>query len=142
MKHSPVAARVIEMLPLLAALNVHAVADGRLLIALPLQALLGLVALKNFQTQHSSDAMLVCGGALTALTGESEEWDTRATQWLVITDIGITSYSGQDGLHETVVTARNRRGRDIRCRVTCSQLRAPDGEVRGVIVLMNDKASD
>jgi uncharacterized protein YfaS (alpha-2-macroglobulin family) len=54
---------------------------------------------------------------LTALTGESEEWDTRATQWLVITDIGITSYSGQDGLHVAVRsldTAQALAGADVR----------------------------
>ena len=39
----------------------------------------------------------------------------------------------------TTVDARNRRGREIRCRVTSTQLRAPgDEHPRGVILLIED----
>jgi two-component system CheB/CheR fusion protein len=46
--------------------------------------------------------------------------------------------AGEDGSHETVVAATNRRGRAIDCHVACSQLLSPTGEVRGVIVLMDE----
>lgn len=37
---------------------------------------------------------------LTAVsaTGASNEWDSQATQWFVISDIGLSTYSGTDGL--------------------------------------------
>ncbi len=31
--------------------------------------------------------------------GDEEDWDTQATQWFVISDIGLTSFSGREGLH-------------------------------------------
>mgnify|MGYP001384176439 CR=1 FL=1 len=31
--------------------------------------------------------------------GKTEEWDSQATQWFVISDIGLSSLSGSDGLH-------------------------------------------
>lgn len=31
--------------------------------------------------------------------GEMQDWYSRATQWLVITDVGLTTLSGRDGLH-------------------------------------------
>ncbi len=30
---------------------------------------------------------------------EFEDWYSRATQWLIVTDLGLTTLSGQDGLH-------------------------------------------
>jgi len=32
-------------------------------------------------------------------SAETEEWRERATQWFVISDIGLTAYSGTDGIH-------------------------------------------
>ena len=29
----------------------------------------------------------------------SQEWDNKATQWFVVSDIGLTTYAGTDGLH-------------------------------------------
>ena len=29
----------------------------------------------------------------------SQEWDSKATQWFVVSDIGLTTYAGTDGLH-------------------------------------------
>ena len=29
----------------------------------------------------------------------SQEWDSRATQWFVVSDIGLSTYAGTDGLH-------------------------------------------
>ncbi|MBB3612110.1 alpha-2-macroglobulin family protein [Rhizobium sp. BK602] len=34
-----------------------------------------------------------------AANGGGEEWDTQATQWFVVSDIGITTYAGTDGLN-------------------------------------------
>ena len=28
-----------------------------------------------------------------------EEWETRATQWFVVSDIGLSTYAGDDGLN-------------------------------------------
>nr|WP_307234026.1 alpha-2-macroglobulin family protein [Pararhizobium capsulatum] len=38
---------------------------------------------------------------LTAVsgTGVSNEWDSRATQWFLVSDIGLATYSGSDGLN-------------------------------------------
>lgn len=33
-----------------------------------------------------------------ALGDKSEDWTTRATQWFVVSDIGLTSFAGEDGL--------------------------------------------
>src|SRR5690606_13105498 len=30
---------------------------------------------------------------------KSESWSSRATQWFLVSDIGLTTYTGQDGLH-------------------------------------------
>jgi two-component system CheB/CheR fusion protein len=49
--------------------------------------------------------------------------------------------AGEDGSHETVVAATNRRGRAIQCHVACSQLLSPTGDIRGVIVLMDEVKS-
>jgi two-component system CheB/CheR fusion protein len=44
--------------------------------------------------------------------------------------------SAEDGSHSTVVQATNRRGRSIRCRVTCSPLVGTDKIVRGTVVVV------
>ena len=44
--------------------------------------------------------------------------------------------SGEDGSRTTMVDATNRRGRAIRCRVTCSPLVGNDKAIRGVIVVV------
>jgi two-component system CheB/CheR fusion protein len=44
--------------------------------------------------------------------------------------------AGDNGSHSTVVQAVNRRGRTVRCRVTCSPLVGDDKAVRGVIVVV------
>ena len=45
-----------------------------------------------------------------------------------------------NGSHSTVVQATNRRGRPIRCRVTCSPLVGTDKVVRGTIVVMVEES--
>ncbi|MGC4410861.1 hypothetical protein D4A92_03595 [Rhizobium rosettiformans] len=32
-------------------------------------------------------------------TGVTENWDSRATQWFVVSDIGLSTFAGTDGLH-------------------------------------------
>ncbi|KPF43424.1 alpha-2-macroglobulin family protein [Rhizobium sp. AAP43] len=32
-------------------------------------------------------------------TGTTESWDNRATQWFVVSDIGLSTFAGTDGLH-------------------------------------------
>jgi two-component system, chemotaxis family, CheB/CheR fusion protein len=44
--------------------------------------------------------------------------------------------TAEDGSHSTVVQATNRRGKSIRCRVTCSPLVGTDRIVRGTIVVV------
>jgi hypothetical protein len=44
--------------------------------------------------------------------------------------------SAEDGARSAMVDATNRRGRPVRCRVTCSPLVASDKSVRGVIVVV------
>jgi two-component system, chemotaxis family, CheB/CheR fusion protein len=44
--------------------------------------------------------------------------------------------SSGDGARSTMVDATNRRGRPVRCRVTCSPLVGNDKSVRGVIVVV------
>jgi alpha-2-macroglobulin len=34
----------------------------------------------------------------TLTTGLTQEWDARATQWFVVSDVGISTYAGTDGL--------------------------------------------
>ena len=38
---------------------------------------------------------------LTATSGQADvtEWDTRATQWFVVSDLGLSTYAGTDGLN-------------------------------------------
>ena len=49
-----------------------------------------------------------------------------------------STLAGDDGERATTVEATNRRGRSIQCRISCSQLLSPTGDVRGVIVLMEE----
>ncbi|MGF9695005.1 alpha-2-macroglobulin family protein [Rhizobium sp. 0TCS1.26] len=35
----------------------------------------------------------------TAGTGTTNEWDNQATQWFVVSDLGLTTYAGTDGLN-------------------------------------------
>jgi two-component system CheB/CheR fusion protein len=44
--------------------------------------------------------------------------------------------SAEDGSRTTMVDATNRRGRPVRCRVTCSPLAGSDKSIRGVIVVV------
>ena len=46
--------------------------------------------------------------------------------------------SGANGSAELTLAARNRRGRDIACRVTCSPLGLEGMRVRGAILLMEE----
>ncbi|MDO1585217.1 alpha-2-macroglobulin family protein [Rhizobium oryzicola] len=66
---------------------------------------------------------------LTAVsaTGKSDEWDSRATQWFVVSDLGITTYAGTDGLNvfvRSLATAEPAAGVDL-------QLLAKNNEVLG-----------
>ena len=42
---------------------------------------------------------------------KSEDWAPKATQWFVVTDLGLTTLSGNDGLHAMVRSLGTRRGR-------------------------------
>jgi two-component system, chemotaxis family, CheB/CheR fusion protein len=50
--------------------------------------------------------------------------------------------SSNDGARMTMVEATNRRGRPIRCRVTCSALVGSDKDVRGVIVVVEPQPEE
>jgi uncharacterized protein YfaS (alpha-2-macroglobulin family) len=57
----------------------------------------------------------------------SQEWDSKATQWFVVSDIGLTTYAGTDGLHvfaRSLGTAKPIAGADL-------QLLAKNNEVLG-----------
>jgi two-component system CheB/CheR fusion protein len=49
--------------------------------------------------------------------------------------------AGEIPYHEETLPATNRRGRAIQCKVTCTPLLGTAKEVRGVILLMEDKDS-
>jgi two-component system CheB/CheR fusion protein len=49
---------------------------------------------------------------------------------------------GSSVLEEVTMEATNRRGRTIRCRVTCAPLRTTEGQTQGVIILMEDRDGD
>ena len=53
---------------------------------------------------------------LTATTANSESYDTRATQWFVVSDIGLSTLTGQDGLHagDTVLLPPAQAGQRVR----------------------------
>ena len=85
--------------------------------------------------------------------GSEELWGVRQEevqgQHFLNLDIGLpieqvrptlkAAMSGQNGTHSTTVTATNRRGRTVTCRVTCSPLVDNDKNLRGVIVLVVDE---
>jgi two-component system CheB/CheR fusion protein len=50
--------------------------------------------------------------------------------------------SAEDGSRSTMVDATNRRGRRVRCRVTCSPLVGDDKAVRGVIVVVEPQPEE
>ena len=52
------------------------------------------------------------------------------------------SLAGDCDTEPTVLSATNRRGRAIRCRVTCTPLRGPNDTARGVILLMEETESN
>jgi uncharacterized protein YfaS (alpha-2-macroglobulin family) len=63
----------------------------------------------------------------TASNAISQEWDSKATQWFVVSDIGLTTYAGTDGLHvfaRSLGTAKPISGVDL-------QLLAKNNEVLG-----------
>jgi two-component system, chemotaxis family, CheB/CheR fusion protein len=48
--------------------------------------------------------------------------------------------AGENGARSTVVDATNRRGRPVRCRVTCTPLVGNDKSIRGVIVVVEPQS--
>src|SRR5262249_38596219 len=46
--------------------------------------------------------------------------------------------AGESAHQETTAPSTNRRGRAFECRVTCTPLQSRGGEVRGVILLMEE----
>ncbi|SME98791.1 hypothetical protein SAMN02982989_0504 [Xaviernesmea oryzae] len=57
----------------------------------------------------------------------TQEWDSKATQWFVVSDIGLTTYAGTDGLHvfaRSLGSARPIAGIDL-------QLLAKNNEILG-----------
>jgi two-component system CheB/CheR fusion protein len=50
--------------------------------------------------------------------------------------------SGEDGAQSVVVDATNRRGKLIRCRVTCSPLVGDDKDIRGVILVVEERPDE
>jgi two-component system CheB/CheR fusion protein len=52
-----------------------------------------------------------------------------------------TSMSGDAGPQVVTLDAVNRRGKPIRCEVTCTPLRGVDGDVQGAIVLMEESGN-
>src|SRR5690606_20726473 len=52
----------------------------------------------------------------TPLGDQSESWDARATQWFVVSDIGLSTYVGEDGLTvfaRSLATARPLQGIEL-----------------------------
>ena len=61
--------------------------------------------------------------ARAAQPDETEEqardyWDMYATQWIVVSDIGLSTMSGEDGLNVSVARSRPRR-RSTASRCSC-----------------------
>ena len=64
--------------------------------------------------------------AMTArIEGESESWEEAATQWFIVTDLGIETMLGADGLH---VFARSLRSAEAKSGVT-ARLVANNNEI-------------
>ena len=85
---------------------------------------------------------------------ESEElWGLRLDeaegQQILNLDIGLpiqqliqpirVCLAGNSQYQELTLPATNRRGRAIQCKVTCTPLLGPEKEIRGAILLMEDK---
>jgi alpha-2-macroglobulin len=63
----------------------------------------------------------------TAGTGTTNEWDNKATQWFVVSDLGLSTYAGTDGLNvfvRSLASAKPVAGVDL-------QLLAKNNEVLG-----------
>ncbi|PDV86790.1 hypothetical protein CO652_19215 [Rhizobium sp. H4] len=63
----------------------------------------------------------------TAPNGPAQEWDSQATQWFLVSDIGITTYAGTDGLNvfvRSLASAKPMSGVEL-------QLLAKNNEVLG-----------
>lgn len=63
----------------------------------------------------------------SAANAIDQEWDNKATQWFVVSDIGITTYAGTDGLHvfaRSLGSAKPIEGVDL-------QLLAKNNEILG-----------
>jgi two-component system CheB/CheR fusion protein len=103
-------------------------------------------------------AVVVIDRALNVLlwNGRAEDlWGLRASEVLgrslLDLDIGLpvsklvepmrAFLDGQTADHEVVVEAINRRGRTIQCRVTFNLHMGPEGERRGVVLLMEEEPS-
>ena len=50
--------------------------------------------------------------------------------------------AGDAGPDAVVLSATNRRGRPIECRVTCTPFRGSSGDIRGVLLLMEEQTTD
>ncbi|MBO9197569.1 alpha-2-macroglobulin family protein [Rhizobium sp. 16-449-1b] len=63
----------------------------------------------------------------TSPTGPDQEWNSQATQWFVVSDIGVTTYAGTDGLNvfaRSLASAKPMAGVEL-------QLLAKNNEVLG-----------
>jgi two-component system CheB/CheR fusion protein len=102
------------------------------------------------------DAVVVLDQDLVVLVwnhGSEDLWGVREEevqgQHFLNLDIGLPvgqvrpalrqAMSGENGSRTTMVDATNRRGRPVRCRVTCSPLVGDDKAVRGVIVVVEPR---
>ncbi len=64
----------------------------------------------------------------SAANAVNQEWDNKATQWFVVSDIGLTTYAGTDGLHvfaRALGSAKPIEGVDL-------QLLAKNNEILGM----------
>ena len=90
---------------------------------------------------------------LLAWSHQAEElWGLRlgkvSGQHLLNLDIGLpverlrpalkACLSGDSAIEQVVLDAVNRRGRSVRCTVTCTALMGGQNEVRGAILLMEE----
>ncbi|MDP9631611.1 UNVERIFIED_ORG: uncharacterized protein YfaS (alpha-2-macroglobulin family) [Ensifer adhaerens] len=67
-------------------------------------------------------------------TGLSQDWDARATQWFVVSDIGVSTYAGTDGLNvfaRSLATAKPIEGVEL-------QLVAKNNEILGTATTDGD----
>ena len=71
---------------------------------------------------------------MTARTESSEDWQDAATQWFIVTDLGVTTLSGTDGLH---IFARSLASADA-IKDAEVQLIASNNEVLGTAKTNNE----